>query len=209
MMSLPMHYWSMICLAVAVMFLILELFVPSAGVFGLVAALLILASLVAGFWYHLAFGAGLLLVIVVATPFFIAFAVKIWPHTPIGKRILIGDRSEDTVLPKGSHYTNISNQAGRTGVAKTKMYPSGIVLIDGEPFDAVSNGFPIDQGEPIRVVSVQGNRLQVQKIEDDEVLSEPSSSPEDSTSPDDALTQTMEDLGIEDFELGESGTSEQ
>ena len=209
MISLPMHYWSMICLAVAFLFLVLEVFVPSAGVFGLVASLLIIASVVAGFWYHLAFGAGVLLVIVIAAPFLIAFAVKIWPHTPIGKRILIGDRSEDAVLPKGSHYTKISNQAGRTGVAKTKMYPSGIVLIDGEPFDAVSTGFPIDQGEPVRVVSVQGNRLQVQKIEDDEELSEPSSGPQDSASPDDTLSQTMEDLGIEDFELGESGSSEQ
>ena len=209
MISLPMHYWSMICLAAAFLFLVLEVFVPSAGVFGLIAALLIIASIVAGFWYHLAFGAGVLLVIVIAAPFLIAFAVKIWPHTPIGKRILIGDRSEDAVLPKGSHYTKISNQAGRTGVAKTKMYPSGIVLIDGEPFDAVSTGFPIDQGEPVRVVSVQGNRLQVQKIEDDEELSEPSSGPQDSASPDDTLSQTMEDLGIEDFELGESGSSEQ
>ena len=206
--SLPMHYWSMICLAVAMVFLTLELFVPSAGVFGFVAALFIVASIVAGFWYHLAFGAGVLLVILVATPFLIAFAVKIWPHTPIGKRILIGDRDEDDVLPKGSHYTKISNQAGRTGVAKTKMYPSGIVLIDGEPFDAVSNGFPIDEGEPIRVVSVQGNRLHVQKIEDDEEPAEPSSSPEASASSNDALAQTMEDLGIEDFELGESGSEQ-
>jgi len=122
---------------------------------------------------------------------------------------LIGDRSEDAVLPKGSHYTKISNQAGRTGVAKTKMYPSGIVLIDGEPFDAVSNGFPIDQGEPVRVVSVEGNRLRVQKIEDDEEISEASPSPTDSIASNDALSQTLEDLDIEDFELGESGPSEQ
>ncbi len=206
MISLPMHYWSMICLAVAMVFLTLELFVPSAGVFGLVAALLIIGGIVAGFWYHLAFGGAVLLLVVVATPFLIALAVKIWPHTPIGKRILIGDRSEDAVLPKGSHYTNISQQADRTGVAKTKMYPSGIVLIDGEPFDAVSNGFPIDEGEPVRVISVQGNRLHVQKIEDDEQPSEPSSTPEDSASPDDALSKTMEDLGIEDFELGDTSS---
>ena len=209
MISLPMHYWSMICLAVAFMFLVLELFVPSAGVFGLVAAVFIIVSIVAGFWYHLAFGAAVLLLIMVATPFLFAIAVKIWPHTPIGKRILIGDRSEDAVLPKGSHYTKISNQAGRTGVAKTKMYPSGIVLIDGEPFDAVSNGFPIDQGEPVRVVSVEGNRLRVQKIEDDEEISEASPSPTDSIASNDALSQTLEDLDIEDFELGESGLSEQ
>ncbi len=208
MISLPMHYWSMICLAVAFMFLVLELFVPSAGVFGLVAAVFVIVSIVAGFWYHLAFGAGVLLAIVIATPFLIAIAVKIWPHTPIGKRILIGDRSKDTVLPKGSHYTKISNQAGRTGVAKTKMYPSGIVLIDGEPFDAVSNGFPIDEGEPVRVVSVEGNRLRVQKIEDDEELAETASNPEDSAAPNDALAQTLEDLDIEDFKMGESGSSE-
>jgi hypothetical protein len=49
----------------------------------------------------------------------------------------------------------------------------------------------------------------VQKIEDDEDLSQPPSGPEDSASSDDALTQTMEELGIEDFELGEPGSSEQ
>ncbi len=208
MISLPMYYWSVIWLAVAMIFLVLELLVPSAGIFGVVAVLLILASIVAGFWYHLAFGGAILLLVLVAAPFLMALAVRLWPHTPIGKRILIGERDKDDVLPQGAHYTNISKQAGRRGVAKTKMYPSGIVLIDDEPFDAVSNGFPIDAGDRVQVISVEGNRLHVQKIDDENEGLETTNLSPPATDPENPLAQTMEDLGIEDFDLGESGTTE-
>lgn len=220
--SLPMYYWSLLCIGAALIFLFVELFVPSAGAFGILGGVLLIVSIVLGFWYHLGFGVGVLLTILVAAPFLISIAVRIWPHTPIGKRILIGDRRQEDVLPKGSHYSKISNQIGRTGVAKTKMYPSGFVLIDGQQFDAVSNGFPIEQGEPVQVVSVDGNRLCVQKIESeprgdqastdlaDPIATDPIDgtlerdlSPEDVTpqSSSDTLAQMMEDLGIEDFDL--------
>ena len=194
------QYWSVICLVVAAVVLCLELFLPSAGILSLIALVLIVASISTAFLYNLYFGAVIVFVIVIATPFLIAAAIRIWPHTPIGKSILIGDRKKEDVLPKGSHYKRVASQAGQIGTAKTKMYPSGIVLIDGVPFDAVSNGFPIEAGDRIKVISVQGNRLHVQKIQDDEEESSKSTGAEEPTK--DKLTQTMEDLGIEDFDLG-------
>ena len=197
--SMSYQYWSMICLVVAAVALCLELFLPSAGILGLIAVALMVASISTAFLHSLYFGALIVFVIVVATPFLFAAAVRIWPHTPIGKSILIGDRNKEDVLPKGSYYKRVESQAGQTGTAKTKMYPSGIVLIDGEPFDAVSNGFPIEAGDRIRVISVKGNRLHVQKIQDDETQSPTDTSTKEPTK--DKLTQTMEDLGMEDFDL--------
>ena len=192
------QYWSMISLVVAAVALCLELFLPSAGILGLIAVALMVASISTAFLHSLYFGALIVFVIVVATPFLFAAAVRIWPHTPIGKSILIGDRNEEDVLPKGSYYKNVASQAGQIGTAKTKMYPSGIVLIDGVPFDAVSNGFPIEAGDRIKVISVKGNRLHVQKIQDDDAQG--SSDTEEPSK--DKLNQTMEDLGMEDFDLG-------
>jgi len=53
------------------------------------------------------------------------------------------------------------------GTARTKMLPSGIVLINGKKYDALSDGLPIDEGQPIRVVAVKNNRIIVVPHEGD------------------------------------------
>ena len=177
--------------------LTVEVFLPTAGTVGILAFLLAVASVIAAFLHSVTYGAIFLLLIVVATPFLFAAAVKIWPHTPIGRMILIGDIKKENVMPKDSHYLRVADQIGKIGIAKTKMYPSGSVMIDGQKFDALTKGFPIEAGESVKVVSVQGNRLQVQKHDDDGG----ETSDDESNDPPNELTKTMEDLGIDDFEL--------
>ena len=189
---------SIIGILVAVLLLTVEIFLPTAGTVGIVALLVAIAAVAAAFLHSVMYGSIFLLLIVVAIPFLFAAAVKIWPHTPIGRMILIGDIKKENVMPKDSHYIRVAGQIGKIGVAHTKMYPSGIVIIDDQKFDALTKGFPIEAGESIKVVSVEANRLQVQKHSG-------GSDAEDSGSekPDVALAKTMEDLGIEDFDLGE------
>lgn len=50
-------------------------------------------------------------------------------------------------------------RAGDRGVAITSLRPAGKVEIDGELFDAVSQGDFIDRGTLIQVIMIQGNRL--------------------------------------------------
>ena len=59
---------------------------------------------------------------------------------------------------------------GRVGVAKTKMLPSGAIIIDGTAYDAISDGMPIDPGEPVRVISVRANRVLVRPATVQEAL---------------------------------------
>jgi len=177
-----------------------EILLPTAGTMGIAALLVAIAAVAAAFLHSVMYGSIFLLMIVGAIPFLFAAAVKIWPHTPLGRMILIGDIKKENVMPKDSHYVRVADQIGRVGVAHTKMYPSGIVIIDDQKFDALTRGFPIEAGETVKVVSVKGNRLQVQKH--DGGNDSPHDSPSDSTNDTpDELTQTMEDLGIEDFEL--------
>lgn len=48
-----------------------------------------------------------------------------------------------------------------TAVAKTKMLPSGVVEVDGQTYDAVSDGLPVEPGQTVRIVGVDLNRLEV------------------------------------------------
>ncbi len=188
---------SIIGILVAVLLLTVEVFLPTAGTVGIIALLVAIAAVAAAFLHSVMYGSIFLLLIVVAIPFLFAAAVKIWPHTPIGRMILIGDIKKENVMPKSSHYVRVADQIGRIGVAQTKMYPSGIVIIDDQKFDAVTKGFPIEAGESVKVVSVEGNRLQVQKHTGGDANDSVSAKP------DGELAKTMEELGIEDFELGD------
>lgn len=186
-------YISFLLLAIGLVVVVAELFVPSAGFLGVVAGILIVSAIVVGFMDGLASGALVLLLTVAALPLLLAFMVNIWPHTPLGKRILIDEIKPEDVLPNSSHYKKRNDSLiGRVGVAKTKMLPSGIVIIDDEKYDAISQGFAIEEGDAIKVVDVRENRIYVEPFEGS--VEEQGDLP---VRDGDILSQPIEDLGID------------
>jgi len=157
-----MFYWALLLLALGLFVIVMELFIPSAGILGFLAGGLILAAIIVGFLDGLNSGAIILLMTVIALPVLFYSMVKVWPHTPLGKRILLKDLKPEDVLPNSSHYQKTVGLLGQLGVAKTKMLPSGTVLINGEKYDAISDGFAVEAGDPVKVVAVRENRIYVQ-----------------------------------------------
>ena len=152
--------WAILLLIGAVGLGFLELFIPSGGVLGIVAVLALLGCVVFAFMQGTVFGLGLLLVIVIGVPFLVWYMLQIWQSTPIGRRILL-DPSEDPALQPNEVLERHKALLGKTGMAKSLMMPSGMIEIDGERFDAVSAGMPIDPGTLVRVVQVDGINLTV------------------------------------------------
>ena len=152
--------WAILLLIGAVGLGFLELFIPSGGVLGIVAVLALLGSLVFAFMQGTAFGLGLLLVVVVGVPFLVWYMLQIWQVTPIGRRILL-DPAEDPALQPNEVLERHKALLGKTGTAKSRMMPSGMIEVEGVRYDAVSAGMPIDPGTPIRVVHVDGINLTV------------------------------------------------
>lgn len=163
--------------------LVLELFIPSGGILGVLAGLAFVSSIVVAFFADLRFGAIMLTVTAVIIPTMIALGVHWWPNTPLGRLILIPrPEHEDDVLPDGEEYRQLKTIVGKRGKAKSKMLPSGVVMIEGKTFDAVSQGMAIEPGDPVLVVAVRTNRIVVRPLEPheqqpaepaDEVLSRP------------------------------------
>lgn len=191
-------YLSIILLGVGFLIVFLEFFVPSAGMLGIISAVLIIAGVITAFFHSLSFGTSMLLMTVVLIPLIFAAMIKVWPHTPIGKRILIGDLTDEDVLPNDEHYTQLATLVGQLGVAQTKMFPSGIILVDGERYDAVSDGFAIERKTPIKVIDIRANRIYVQPYDGD--VADANDVPARDR---DVLSQPIEELGIdpEDFSL--------
>lgn len=74
--------------------------------------------------------------------------------------------SLETSLSEESGYVNLaSNTAliGRRGTVMTILRPAGTIVVDGERYDAVSDGDFIDEGSKVTVLEVHGNRVVVER----------------------------------------------
>ena len=158
-------FWSIILLVVGIGLVTMELFIPSGGILSVLAALAVAASLVVAFGGGLSAGAVMLAVTLLVMPLVFAAAVRWWPYTPLGRQMVLhAPEREADVLPDTPEYQGLPALIGRRGVAKTKMLPSGAVVIDGRIYDAVSEGMAIDPGQPVRVKAVRMNRIVVAPV---------------------------------------------
>jgi membrane-bound serine protease (ClpP class) len=157
-------FWACILIALGFCVVVLELFLPSAGMLGVLAAALIIAGIVLAFMSNFRTGGIVLLVTVLALPIVLIAMLKVWPHTPIGRRILLDERKPEQLLPASLYSSEL---IGQLGIAKTKMLPSGIVLVNHQKLDAVSHGFAIEPGQPIKIINVSGNHIYVEPYEED------------------------------------------
>ena len=148
---------SLLLLAAGILVVVVEMFIPSAGVLGFVAASCLIASIIVAFMHSIFFGFCILATTSLAMPLLFLMLVKVWPLTPLGKAILMNDTIEN-ILPE----SDVDKLIDRVGKATTKMLPSGIVEIDGKQHDAVSEGYAIGAGDAVKVISVRGNRIYVE-----------------------------------------------
>lgn len=169
--------------------LLLEFFLPTSGVLSLLAAIAILAAIILAFVEGSTFGLMLLATTAIVLPILFAAAIKFWPHTPIGRLILIPRPKGEDVLPEPIRDHRLELLVGRHGVAKCKMLPGGTVHVEGKNYDAVSTGMPIESDEYIEVIAVRNNRLVVRSIQKPQLVEE--------TDEDDLLARPADSVGID------------
>ena len=168
--------WSILLLAVGLGLAVTEVFFPSAGVLGFLAAAAILASIILGFQQNVPFGMGVLMGALFGVPAIVIAAFKLWPRTKFGRRVMLAPPTADEVLPDDEQRQYLRGLVGRVGRAKCMMLPGGVIQIDGHTIEAVSEGVAIEEGQAVRVIQVRGARAVVRRC-DDEVPSETAADP--------------------------------
>ncbi|MCE5301821.1 MAG: hypothetical protein LLF97_01780 [Planctomycetaceae bacterium] len=165
--------WAILLLALGAALAVLEVFFPSAGILGFLAAVSTLAAIGMGFWQSPTVGVLILLGALVGLPAAVVWGFQYWPKTAMGRRVLLEAPQSEEVLPDDSSRRQLQDLVGRTGRAKTKMLLSGVVVIDGRSIDAVSESRPIEEGQPIRVLQVRGHGLVVRPIDEEPPPADP------------------------------------
>jgi membrane-bound serine protease (ClpP class) len=181
--------WSILLMLVGCVVLVLEVFIPSGGVLAVISAAAFIGSIVIAFQRGPVTGFTFVMSTVVAVPLVLMLAFHYWPKTKIGKAFLGELPRDEDVLPDDPHRA----LAGRVGIARSKMLPSGAVEIDGQMIDALSQGQAIEPGQYVVVTEVRANRVVVRPAKENERPGRPAN-------PSDMLSRSIEELGIESLE---------
>ncbi len=159
--------WAIVLVLVSLGFLVLETFIPSYGVLGFFSAVSAVGGIALAFAAGPAEGAIVLAVSLIVFPMALYYGFKWWPHTPVGRRVLLRVPTEEEVLPDTPQLRQLKLLVGKVGRAKTVMLPSGPVEIEGRTFDCVSEGMAIEAGQIVKVIEVRGMRVVVRAVDDE------------------------------------------
>lgn len=159
-------YWGLALMGLSLLLLVLEVFVPSAGVIGILAALSAIGGIVLLFRHDTGWGLLGVLVVAVAGPAAFMLGLKAFPWTPVG-RALIAQEDEQTAerraLAELATIDRRRSLLGATGVALGDLHPVGEVEIDGQTHQALSEHEWIDAGARVVVTDASGLDLRVRR----------------------------------------------
>jgi membrane-bound ClpP family serine protease len=185
--------WAALLVLLGMVLVLMEVFVPTAGMLGFLSITAILSGIGLAFYNGgLTVGFGFLIGTAVVLPIVLGLAFRWFPETPIGRRLLPSLPTSEEVLPDNEERRVLRGLLGKVGRAKSPMLPSGTILVEGRVINAVSEGQAIEAGANVRVIEVRGSRVVVRPLEDGE-----SAAPVKPQQTDDLLSRPIESLGID------------
>lgn len=169
--------WEVLVFFAGIILLAVELFIiPGFGIFGVLGIVFILGGLVLGMLPNQNFNFdfvpasqlfGALLTVILAA--LASVGLIFWLTPKINnwgafRHITLSTTQDRTDGYTASLYSD--DLIGKTGTVHSRLRPSGKIEIEGDIYDAYSQGDFIDQGEKIIVISTEGTSLKVKKWED-------------------------------------------
>ena len=147
--------------AAGVLLLLGDVFLPSHGILSVSAVGLLIWAIARTFQYG-GTNAGLvaLLACVVFLPTFVYGAIRIWPNTPIGRRIAPPNpvvTAYDTSIPTAE----LEALLGRTGRAVSQLRPVGMCEFDGQRVSCIAEFGMIEPDTAVLAVRLAGANLAV------------------------------------------------
>ena len=165
---------ALLCLVLALMLLAGEVFLPTGGMLGLLAAFSLIVSIymakVAFYDTRPALWYTFLLVVLVVVPGSAIAMYRSLLTSEYGRQIVLHPPPpEASVGFDEEGHTHLLELVGQFGQAVSDLQPSGIARIDGERLDVVSEGTVIEAGEPIKVIKLRGVYPVVRAADPDEL----------------------------------------
>lgn len=149
----------------AVVLAVVDVFVPSGGMLVVLSLLAALAAVLFGFRSsHLA-GMAMLTLVIASVPLFVFVAIKVWPHTPLGRRIILKPPAAEPVdaTPEDNLHQEL---IGHVLLAEAAFLPSGQLRVGYRRLNALAESGYIEAGTHVRVLAVRERNLIVRATDD-------------------------------------------
>lgn len=155
---------ALMLLAAGVFVAVLEVFIPSGGLLGIVSAGFFIAGIVAAWSYSGAWGMGALLGCLTLIPILILVGFRVFPHTPLGRRMVLVPPSTAEPAVSADAGSDLDITVGLGGKAGTDLRPTGTAFFNDRRVSVVTAGEWITCDSAIHVVQVEGNRIVVEAV---------------------------------------------
>jgi membrane-bound ClpP family serine protease len=151
--------WAVLLLGAGLLLVLAEVLIPSMGVLGTLAAACIIGAQVFAWRVSSAAGVNFMLVSGVLVPVVAMLGFRVFPRTPVGKRLVAQGFTFEDGRAIDSRDEGL---LGAEGVVEAALRPAGVARLAGRRVDVVSRGEMIPAGTHVKVVELTGNRVVVQ-----------------------------------------------
>ena len=154
--------WSLILFVVGLALLVAEMFMPGFGFIGLSGLVILIVDVVisAKSLSHGLMLGGILILILLAL-----FFLFLWlgAKGKLPKRLILKSKED---VQSGYVAADFSQYLGESGITVSKLRPAGIVRVNNQNIDVVSEGEFIEKGVSVYIKRVEGNRIVVDQLAD-------------------------------------------
>lgn len=150
---------------IGVILMLIELFVPGFGIFGIIGILSLSAGIAVAS-YETTYGLISLAIAIAVNTVIVVILIKYFGHRGVWNRFILKEEQKK----EGGYvsHTKDKNLVGKKGVSLSKLRPSGMAMIEGKRYDVVTEGGFIPANQPIEVIFVEGTRIVVKEISEDQ-----------------------------------------
>ncbi len=156
--------WGTVLVLAAFALFVVEIFVPSGGMIGFTAVICLIGGIIMLAKVNTTLGIITAIASLIALPFLAAFAIKIFPDTPIGRMLTLKNPDEDAVNSRSKNTSETEEplfHVGDTGKAITDLRPVGSCLINGRREECLATGGMIEAGCDVVISDIDGNQIKV------------------------------------------------
>jgi membrane-bound ClpP family serine protease len=158
-------FWPSLFLALGLLLLLIEVFIPSGGLIGLCSLLCLALSLWYAFSQSLSMGATFMLVDLVAVPLTAAAAFSLWSRSPLGRKFFLAPPNREEIEVSHAEH-HLDRLVGLEGQTLTPLRPSGTVEIEGRRLGSLAEEGYLPAGTSVRVMRVRSGQLIVRGLLD-------------------------------------------
>lgn len=153
--------YAIIAFGMALALVVLEAFVPSGGVLGILAGVCAIGGIVLFFRFDTTWGMASMAITLLATPFIIGAMLWVWPNTPIGRALTLEEEQEALNAPGPPDDSPDAILVGTEGEALTELRPVGACRLAGKRIDCIAQTGVIEPGTKVRVIYTDGMTTKV------------------------------------------------